>query len=233
MLIYIEASAHMSINVHFPNQLFLNLGCKKGHDLDSLAVVHMCDWRSFSCHWHQPAASHDATGPFISVLLSRLENLLENSIAVNLLVTGILAQLASYPQPLLRSFLFSTDSHDQSSVRTLHQVTDTDKPARTLLSPCVFISPLGACVARCWCPCTARLNASSQPDQIIQRWSLRPGDSCWSKTKTASFEVQQHTTQQCLCALVLCHWRKSLHWFCDAKHVSLYLHFTLPHYKVL
>ncbi|XP_075948383.1 FHF complex subunit HOOK-interacting protein 1A-like [Anarhichas minor] len=62
------------------------------------------------------------TGPFISVLLSRLENLLENSIAVNLLVTGILAQLASYPQPLLRSFLLRTDAHDHPNVRTLHQV---------------------------------------------------------------------------------------------------------------
>uniref|UniRef100_A0A3Q3LIQ1 Protein FAM160A1-like n=1 Tax=Mastacembelus armatus TaxID=205130 RepID=A0A3Q3LIQ1_9TELE len=62
-------------------------------------------------------------GPFISVLLSRLENLLENSIAVNLLVTGILAQLASYPQPLLRSFLLSTDSaHTQPNVRTVYQV---------------------------------------------------------------------------------------------------------------
>ncbi|XP_017296514.1 protein FAM160A1 isoform X2 [Kryptolebias marmoratus] len=62
------------------------------------------------------------TGPFISVLLSRLENLLENSIAVNLLVTGILAQLASYPQPLLRSFLLSTDTNTQPSVPTLYQV---------------------------------------------------------------------------------------------------------------
>lgn len=62
------------------------------------------------------------TGPFISVLLSRLENLLENSIAVNLLVTGILTQLVSYPQPLLRSFLLSTDAHSQPNVRTLYQV---------------------------------------------------------------------------------------------------------------
>ncbi|XP_057710435.1 FHF complex subunit HOOK-interacting protein 1A-like isoform X2 [Corythoichthys intestinalis] len=62
------------------------------------------------------------TGPFISVLLSRLENLLENSIAVNLLVTGILAQLASYPQPLLRSFLLSTQTYQQAGVCTLHQV---------------------------------------------------------------------------------------------------------------
>ncbi|XP_060922496.1 FHF complex subunit HOOK-interacting protein 1A-like [Limanda limanda] len=63
------------------------------------------------------------TGPFISVLLSRLENVLENSIAVNLLVTGILAQLASYPQPLLRGFMLSTDTtHTQPNVRTLYQV---------------------------------------------------------------------------------------------------------------
>ncbi|XP_030631479.1 FHF complex subunit HOOK interacting protein 1Ab [Chanos chanos] len=62
------------------------------------------------------------TGPFISVLLSRLENMLENSIEVNLLVTGILAQLAAYPQPLLRTFLLSTDSVFQPSVRSLYQV---------------------------------------------------------------------------------------------------------------
>ncbi|XP_029026765.1 FHF complex subunit HOOK interacting protein 1A-like [Betta splendens] len=63
------------------------------------------------------------TGPFISVLLSRLENLLENSIAANLLITGILAQLASYPQPLLRSFLLNTDTTQlQPNVRTLYQV---------------------------------------------------------------------------------------------------------------
>ncbi|XP_062373177.1 FHF complex subunit HOOK-interacting protein 1A [Sardina pilchardus] len=62
------------------------------------------------------------TGPFISVLLSRLENLLENSIEVNLLVTGILAQLASFPQPLLRSYLLSTQAIFQPGVRTLYQV---------------------------------------------------------------------------------------------------------------
>ncbi|KAL3051027.1 hypothetical protein OYC64_001324 [Pagothenia borchgrevinki] len=61
------------------------------------------------------------TGPFISVLLSRLENLLENSISVNLLVTGILSQLASYPQPLLRDFLLNTHTHTHN-VRTLYQV---------------------------------------------------------------------------------------------------------------
>uniref|UniRef100_A0A3B4XA20 Protein FAM160A1-like n=1 Tax=Seriola lalandi dorsalis TaxID=1841481 RepID=A0A3B4XA20_SERLL len=79
------------------------------------------------------------TGPFISVLLSRLENLLENSIAVNLLVTGILAQLASYPQPLLRSFLLSTDTtHNQPNVRTLYQVTS--KHTHRICLSCYCIS---------------------------------------------------------------------------------------------
>ncbi|KAL0970586.1 hypothetical protein UPYG_G00244060 [Umbra pygmaea] len=65
------------------------------------------------------------TGPFISVLLSRLENLLDNPIPVNLLVTGILSQLAMYPQPLLRAFLFNTHSKSQPNVRTLYQVLDS------------------------------------------------------------------------------------------------------------
>ncbi|KAI4900879.1 hypothetical protein NFI96_019648 [Prochilodus magdalenae] len=62
------------------------------------------------------------TGPFVSVLLSRLENMLDNSLHVNLLLTGILAQLAAYPQPLLRSFLLNTNMVFQPSVRSLYQV---------------------------------------------------------------------------------------------------------------
>uniref|UniRef100_A0A8C1NVP5 Family with sequence similarity 160 member A1b n=1 Tax=Cyprinus carpio TaxID=7962 RepID=A0A8C1NVP5_CYPCA len=62
------------------------------------------------------------TGPFISVLLSRLENMLENSIEVNLLLTGILAQLATYPQPLLRGFILNTRPASQTGTRSLYQV---------------------------------------------------------------------------------------------------------------
>ncbi|XP_056627545.1 FHF complex subunit HOOK-interacting protein 1A [Triplophysa dalaica] len=62
------------------------------------------------------------TGPFVSVLLSRLENMLNNTLQVNLLLTGILAQLAAYPQPLLRSFLLNTNMVFQPSVRSLYQV---------------------------------------------------------------------------------------------------------------
>ncbi|KAK6493196.1 protein FAM160A1-like [Huso huso] len=62
------------------------------------------------------------TGPFVSVLLSRLENMLENSLHVNLLLTELIARLASYPQPLLRSFLLNTNMVFQPSVRSLYQV---------------------------------------------------------------------------------------------------------------
>ncbi|MGH0182606.1 UNVERIFIED_CONTAM: hypothetical protein FKN15_017511 [Acipenser sinensis] len=62
------------------------------------------------------------TGPFVSVLLSRLENMLENSLHVNLLLTEIIARLAAYPQPLLRSFLLNTNMVFQPSVRSLYQV---------------------------------------------------------------------------------------------------------------
>ncbi|KAI6069571.1 UPF0518 protein FAM160A1 [Aix galericulata] len=60
--------------------------------------------------------------PFISVVLSKLENMLENSLHVNLLLIGIITQLASYPQPLLRSFLLNTNMVFQPSVRSLYQV---------------------------------------------------------------------------------------------------------------
>ncbi|OCT97009.1 protein FAM160A1 [Xenopus laevis] len=62
------------------------------------------------------------TGPFISVVLSKLENMLENSLHVNLLLIGIITQLATYPQPLIRSFLLNTNIVFQPSVRSLYQV---------------------------------------------------------------------------------------------------------------
>uniref|UniRef100_A0A8C5KEL3 FHF complex subunit HOOK interacting protein 1A n=1 Tax=Jaculus jaculus TaxID=51337 RepID=A0A8C5KEL3_JACJA len=73
---------------------------------------------------HHPMRTQNApfTGPFISVVLSKLENMLENSLHVNLLLIGIITQLASYPQPLLRSFLLNTNMVFQPSVRSLYQV---------------------------------------------------------------------------------------------------------------
>uniref|UniRef100_H3A7R9 FHF complex subunit HOOK-interacting protein 1B n=1 Tax=Latimeria chalumnae TaxID=7897 RepID=H3A7R9_LATCH len=67
------------------------------------------------------------TGPFVAVLFAKLETMLQNSLYVNLLLTGIVAQLACYPQPLLRSFLLNTNMVFQPSVKSLIQVLGSIK----------------------------------------------------------------------------------------------------------
>lgn len=64
------------------------------------------------------------------VLFAKLENMLQNSLYVNILLTGIVAQLACYPQPLLRSFLLNTNMVFQPSVKSLIQVGK--KPSNTV-----------------------------------------------------------------------------------------------------
>ncbi|XP_068428342.1 FHF complex subunit HOOK-interacting protein 1B [Clinocottus analis] len=75
---------------------------------------------------NQPA-SQPYTGPFMVVLFTKLENMLQNSLYVNVLLTGIVAQLACYPQPLLRSFLLNTNMVFQPSVKSLIQVLGSVK----------------------------------------------------------------------------------------------------------
>ncbi|XP_061917468.1 FHF complex subunit HOOK-interacting protein 1B [Entelurus aequoreus] len=72
-------------------------------------------------------SSQPYTGPFVVVLLSKLENMLQNSLYVNILLTGMVAQLACYPQPLLRSFLLNTNMVFQPSVKSLIQVLGSVK----------------------------------------------------------------------------------------------------------
>ncbi|XP_030055724.1 FHF complex subunit HOOK-interacting protein 1B [Microcaecilia unicolor] len=67
------------------------------------------------------------TGPFVAVLFAKLENMLQNSLYVNFLLTGIIAHLACYPQPLLRSFLLNTNMVFQPSVKSLVQVLGSVK----------------------------------------------------------------------------------------------------------
>ncbi|XP_068185411.1 FHF complex subunit HOOK-interacting protein 1B [Antennarius striatus] len=75
---------------------------------------------------NQPT-SQPYTGPFMVVLFAKLENMLQNSLYVNILLTGIVAQLACYPQPLLRSFLLNTNMVFQPSVKSLIQVLGSVK----------------------------------------------------------------------------------------------------------
>ena len=48
--------------------------------------------------------------------------MMNNSLAVNLLLTGLVSRIASYPQPLLRSFLLSNSLVFQTNIKSLVQV---------------------------------------------------------------------------------------------------------------
>ncbi|XP_077473026.1 FHF complex subunit HOOK-interacting protein 1B [Stigmatopora argus] len=67
------------------------------------------------------------TGPLLAALLAKLENMPHNSLYVNILLTGAVARLACYPQPLLRSFLLNTNMVFQPSVKSLIQVLGSVK----------------------------------------------------------------------------------------------------------
>ena len=59
------------------------------------------------------------SGPFLDLLFEKIELMPTNNLATNLLVTGVISQLASYPQPLLRSVLLHPDLILQPSIRGL------------------------------------------------------------------------------------------------------------------
>ncbi|GFU04027.1 FTS and Hook-interacting protein [Nephila pilipes] len=61
-------------------------------------------------------------GPFLSIILTRLEMMMQNDVYTNLHLTGIISRLACYPQPLLRSFLLNPSLVFQPTVRSLFQV---------------------------------------------------------------------------------------------------------------
>lgn len=61
-------------------------------------------------------------GPFLESLLRSLENMLDNSLYVNLQTTSVLAAIASYPQPLIAHYLFDQRMLLQSGVKNLFKV---------------------------------------------------------------------------------------------------------------
>lgn len=107
------------------------------------------------------------SGPFLSALLTKLESMMQNSLYVNLLLTGLISRLACYPKPLLRSFLLNHNLVFQPSVKSLMQVC-------ILLQASVF-TPKGL----------------TNPDLRVGRTSalgaLDPGSGgCWVFSKTSS-----------------------------------------------
>ncbi|CAF1111726.1 unnamed protein product [Rotaria sordida] len=61
-------------------------------------------------------------GPFLRTIFSKLENMLQNSLYVNLLLTGIISRLAHYSQPLLRSLLLNHSLVLETNVKSLFQI---------------------------------------------------------------------------------------------------------------
>ncbi len=61
-------------------------------------------------------------GPFLRTIFLKLENMLQNSLHVNLLLTGIISRLAHYSQPLLRSLLLNHSLVLETNVKSLFQV---------------------------------------------------------------------------------------------------------------
>ncbi|XP_064636306.1 FHF complex subunit HOOK-interacting protein 1B-like isoform X2 [Lineus longissimus] len=66
-------------------------------------------------------------GPFLSVLLHKLDSLMQNTLYVNLLLTGLITRLACYPQSLLRSFLLNHSLVFQPSIKSLVQMLGSVK----------------------------------------------------------------------------------------------------------
>lgn len=66
-------------------------------------------------------------GPFLDILLTRLEALPSQDLPTNLLLTSILSRLAIYPQPLLHSFLLDHSLVFQPSIRSLFQILSSLK----------------------------------------------------------------------------------------------------------
>ncbi|XP_060080031.1 FHF complex subunit HOOK-interacting protein 1B-like [Ylistrum balloti] len=70
----------------------------------------------------KPTDTSPTIGPFLSSLFSKLEGMMQNNLSINLVLTGVIARLAAYPQPLLRSFLLNHNLVFQPTVKSLVQV---------------------------------------------------------------------------------------------------------------
>jgi len=78
----------------------------------------------------------------MSTLFAKLDQMINNSLYENLLLTGIVTRLACYPQPLLRSFLLNTQMVFHPSVRSLYQVFVLENDAFVLRCDCFHAAGL-------------------------------------------------------------------------------------------
>ncbi|CAG2165149.1 unnamed protein product [Oppiella nova] len=73
-------------------------------------------------------------GPFLEIIISRLEAMCENDIYTNLQLTGLVSRLATYPQPLLRSYLLNSSLVFQKGVKPLTTLLNELRKKLDLLS---------------------------------------------------------------------------------------------------
>ncbi|XP_045481730.1 FHIP family protein GH13096 [Harmonia axyridis] len=67
-------------------------------------------------------SNEDKAGPFLTLLLQKLNNYLSNSFYVNLHLTGLISRLAIFPQALLRTYLLDHSLVLQPDVPSLFQI---------------------------------------------------------------------------------------------------------------
>nr|XP_032832977.1 FTS and Hook-interacting protein-like [Petromyzon marinus]XP_032832978.1 FTS and Hook-interacting protein-like [Petromyzon marinus]XP_032832979.1 FTS and Hook-interacting protein-like [Petromyzon marinus]XP_032832980.1 FTS and Hook-interacting protein-like [Petromyzon marinus] len=99
----------------------------RGMETPTQAQAHVVTLPALLAQHPSQAIGTPFTGPFVGALFAKLENMMQNSLYVNLLLTGVVTQLACYPQPLVRSFLLNTNMVFQPSVKSLVQVLGTVK----------------------------------------------------------------------------------------------------------
>ncbi|XP_058788639.1 FHIP family protein AGAP011705 isoform X2 [Phymastichus coffea] len=117
-------SQSMSESLHLSpkNKLTNKVQSKKRNGMPKNDHVVHLNWKERQ----QIAAEVDTRPPsvgiFLDILLKKLEYMTENSVYVNLHLTGLISRLAIYPQPLLQSFLLNHSLVFQPSIKSLFQV---------------------------------------------------------------------------------------------------------------
>uniref|UniRef100_A0A915HNX3 FHF complex subunit HOOK-interacting protein C-terminal domain-containing protein n=1 Tax=Romanomermis culicivorax TaxID=13658 RepID=A0A915HNX3_ROMCU len=73
-------------------------------------------------HVKRSSFSSPDIGPFLTVLLHKLDNMCQNSLYTNFHLTGVISSLAAYPMAVIFGFLLDCELVCQPSVRSLYQV---------------------------------------------------------------------------------------------------------------
>lgn len=110
-------SSHIENEITFVGLLLLNFFAR-----DDLASISYCNFAVSVACCFSFFFFFAGVGPFLDALLRTLENMLDNSIHINLQTTSALAAVASYSQPLIAHYLFDQHMSLQPGVKNLYKV---------------------------------------------------------------------------------------------------------------